>query len=225
MKVSILLPTCGTRLELLDKMLHSLDDTVARNRYEVIAVVDESRDAVRLCMAYEVDVLDFSHTRRGALWAWNRALRLSDAPIIVPCGDDQVFHDGWLDFALESHHEKLNDSGVVGMNDLAYDGNKQVSTMFLFDRNFCKEAMGGIFAPPMLKYYCVDLWWNDKAKMLDKFYWDERSIVEHIHSAHGKRPLDSLDQEKMDAGWMEEDNKMYTKAKELGLPVTWKPII
>lgn len=224
MKVSILVPTAG-RFELLVKMVESLERTTKRHDVEEIYVVDEDQQTKDYLCWRGVDMLDYSPKKRGALWAWNRALFHSDGDIIVPAGDDQIFHDGWLDYALESHQKHLRGYGVVGMNDLAYDGNTQLATMFLFDRAYCKNEMGGIFAPPMYHYYCIDSEWNSKAKILGKFYWDSRSIVEHLHSAHGKRPLDDLDKEKMDAGWMEEDNRVFEERKSQGFPITWQPII
>lgn len=155
--------------------------------------------------------------------AWNRALKLSTGDVLVPAGDDQIFHPNWIEYALESHREKLNGYGVVGMNDLAYDGNTQLATMLLFDRKYCKEVMGGVLCPPVYKYYCVDSEWNEKAKKHGAFFWDERAKVEHLHSAHNKRPVDSIDLEKQ--GWMEEDNKTFEERKAQGFPITWEPII
>ena len=220
--ISVLLPTCN-RPVLLENMLQSLYATVHRDRLEVIAVIDRDYDSAHLAVSYKVNVIDFSEKKRGALWAWNRALQLSSGNIIVPAGDDQIFHEGWIEYALESHREKVRNYGVVGMNDLAYDGNTQVATMFLFDRTYCRNEMGGIFAPPMYKYYCIDSEWNEKAKILGRFYWDERAKVEHLHSAHGKRPVDDLDREKID--WMEEDNKTFAERKANGFPITWSPMI
>lgn len=222
--ISILIPTCN-RPALLREMLKSLRDTTQGWEIETIFVIDGDSESVNIATLYGADVIDYSHTKRGALWAWNRALFLSDGDIIIPCGDDHLFHKGWLEYALESHEKRLGGYGVVGMNDLAYDGNAQLATMFLFDRKYCKEQMGGIFAPPMYHYYCIDSEWNAKAKILGRFYWDERSIQEHIHSAHGKRPVDDLDREKMDAGWMETDNKTFEERKANGFPITWQPII
>jgi hypothetical protein len=159
------------------------------------------------------------------LFAWERALWLSDGDILVPAGDDQLFHPDWLTYALESHKSRLDGYGVVGMNDLAYDGDVQVATMLLFDRKYCSDHMGGRFAPPMYKYYCIDLEWNEKAKMLGRFYWDKRSKVEHLHSAHGKRVVDYNDQIKRDSDWMEQDNKIFQERKAAGFPVTWESTI
>jgi glycosyltransferase involved in cell wall biosynthesis len=229
MKVSVLIPTAG-RPELLGNMLSSLDETTfsLTREIETVFVIDGDEDSENVACGffwYSGKIIDVSEKKRGALWAWNRALQLSSGDIIVPAGDDHIFHEGWLDYALESHEKQLNGYGVVGMNDLAYDGNTQLATMFLFDRKYCKEVMGGIFAPPMYHYYCIDSEWNAKAKMLGHFYWDERSIQEHIHSAHGKREIDELDREKMDAGWMEIDNQTFADRQARGFPIEWEPLI
>lgn len=221
--ISLLLPTCK-RPHLLGKMLGSLRATTQGYELEVIAVVDDDIVSANIAMEYKC-IVEHAPYRRGALFSWNRALKLStktgNNDLIVPCGDDQIFYAGWLGYALESHKEKLDSYGVVGMNDLAYDGNSQVATMFMFDRLYLEKEMGNTFAPPMYKYYCIDSEWNEKAKMLGRFYWDSRSIVEHIHSAHGKRLVDELDREKMDSNWMEEDNKTFEQRKSQGFPITW----
>lgn len=222
--ISILLPTCF-RPNHLREMLRTLRTTTQGYELEIISVVDEDNESKDILTFYDADVIDFSPVKRGALWSWNRALQLSDGDIIVPAGDDQVFHEYWLDYALESHNTKLKGYGVVGMNDLAYNGDTQVATMFLFDRKYCKEQMGGVFAPPMYHYYCIDSEWNEKAKVLGKFFWDERSIVEHLHSAHGKRSIDLHDQYKMDRNWMLIDNVIFESRKKSGFPVIWESII
>lgn len=225
MKVSILIATCG-RWQMFDDMLSSLQGTKPSEvKMEVIAVIDEDVETYKVAAEYQVNIVDFSLKKRGALWSWNRALQLSSGDIIVPAGDDQRFYPNWLDYALESHREKLGGYGVVGMNDLAYNGNTQLATMFLFDRKYCKEHMGGVLAPPVYKYYCVDSEINAKAKSLNRFYWDERAIVEHLHSAHGKRPVDNHDLDRQKGNYMELDNKIFEERKAQGFPVTWSAII
>ena len=220
--ISFLLPTCH-RPVLLDKMLTSLWETTRGYLIETVLVIDEDSKSYDVAHDHHVNILDWSTKKRGALWAWNRALELSTGDILVPCGDDQVFHEGWLAYALTAHRGKLGGYGVVGMNDLAYNGNTQVATMWLFDRGYCKDIMGGIFAPPMYHYYCVDSEWNEKAKALGRFVWEEQAKVEHLHSAHGKRPVDALDLEKQN--WMEEDNQTFRLRKVLNFPITWEPLI
>ena len=223
MKVSVIVATSG-RPEMFRNMLRSLSDTTQGQEVETIVVIDSDLEACIAAMESRCRV-NYSRYMRGALCCWNKGLSMSNGDIIVPAGDDQIFHEGWLEYALESHREKLGGYGVVGMNDLAYDGNTQLATMLLFDRKYCKEVMGGVIAPPVYNYYCVDSEWNAKAKALGKFYWDERSVVEHLHPAHGKREPDQHDQLKVDNNWMEIDNKIFEERKALGFPVTWESMI
>ena len=221
--ISVFIATSG-RTEMFRDMLQSLRGTTQGWDLEVVAAIDADMDAWKIAQEFQTRNW-YKSRRRGALQAWNDALTMTKGDILVPAGDDQIFHEGWLEYAIESWKHKVNEYGVVGMNDLAYDGNTQVATMFLFDRNYCKDVMGGIFAPPVYRYYCVDSEWNEKAKMLGHFYWDERSKVEHLHSAHGKRDVDDLDKEKQDAGWMEHDNEIFRMRKEMSFPITWGSLI
>lgn len=211
------------RPSMLSDMIQSLYETASGYLAEIV-VSTEDLDVANVAMRMGAHTISYREYNRGGLQAWNDALTLCQGDILIPTGDDQVFHPRWLEYALESHRERLGGYGVVGMNDLAYDGNTQVATMWLFDRKYCEDVMGGIFAPPVYKYYCVDLEWNEKAKSLGRFYWDERSKVEHLHSAHGKRPVDAVDLSK-NADWMETDNKVFAERKAQSFPVTWNPII
>ena len=220
--ISVFVATSG-RPEMFRNMLKSLRETTRGFDVEVVAVIDADVKSYLWAAEYEVDVVDYSPKRRGALRAWNRAFELCSGYLYVPAGDDQIFHEDWLKYALESFHDRLMNYGVLGMNDLAYNGNTQVATMWLFDKKWCKDHMGGVFAPPPYVYYCVDLEWWEKARALGHYYWEERSIVEHLHSAHGKRPVDELDLEKQ--GWMEEDNRTFEQRKAQGFPMTWESLI
>lgn len=228
MKISIIFATCG-RTDLYKRALMSLRDTTrdSGREIEIVAVIDDTdyNCLATLDHSHVPYIIDFSYDRRGAIWAWNRGLQISTGDIIVPAGDDQIFHPGWLDYALESHANKVGGYGVVGMNDLAYNGEVQTSTMLLFDRKFCKEVMGGVIAPPVYHYYNVDSEWNEKSKQMHKFYWDERARVEHLHSAHGKRPHDELDQEREDNNWIKIDEQIFEQRKAQGFPITWEPVI
>ena len=224
MKISILIPTCF-RPTMFSNMLDSVEETTAGYDIETIAIVDMDAETMKIA-ARRCSITDYAPDKmRGAANCWNKGLKASTGDIIVPAGDDQLFYPHWLDYALESHREKLGGYGVVGMNDLAYDGNIQLATMFLFDRKYCQEVMGGIFAHPSLKYYCIDSEWNAKAKMLGHFYWDERAIVEHLHSAHNKREIDRHDIFRMDEDWMAMDNKTFADRLSAGFPIDYDPII
>jgi glycosyltransferase involved in cell wall biosynthesis len=230
MKVSVVIATCF-RSRMLYDMLDSLSASTNWIRgnveLETVFVIDEDDDTYHVAASYnhyDGHIIDFSPIKRGALAAWNRGLQLSTGDIIVPAGDDQLFHGNWLDYALESHKEKLDGYGVVGMNDLAY-GENQVATMILFDRKYCKEVMGGVIAPPVYNYYCIDLEWNEKAKMTGHFYREMRAKVEHLHSAHNKRPVDVHDMDRQDNNYMALDNAVYRERKEKGFQIEWESLI
>lgn len=219
--ISVFVATSG-RPAMFRAMLGSLYRTTQGQDVEVVAVIDADYEAWDIAGEFGCRVW-FRQKKLGALQAWNDALTMTNGDLLVPAGDDQIFHPNWLEYALDAHRTRVNGFGVVGMNDLAYNGNTQVATMWLFDREYCKEVMGGVFAPPPYKYFSVDREWNEKAKMLGKFWWEEKSIVEHLHSAHGKRPVDELDLEKQ--GWMEEDNIAFEHRKAQGFPIEWQSII
>lgn len=221
--ISIFVATHG-RPKMFREMLRSLRETTFGYEVEVVAVIDDDLDALEYAYEFGVETMDYSREKRGALNAWNVGLQLSEGEILVPTGDDHLFHKNWLKYALESFQDHLQNYGVLGMNDLAYNGNTQVATMWLFSRDYCKEVMGGIFAPPCYRYYCVDLEWNEKAKDLGYFYWDERSVIEHLHSAHNKRPVDATDLLK-EQEWILQDNKVFQDRWARSFPVEWEAII
>lgn len=222
--ISIIVPTCK-RPHMLNPMLDSLKNTTQGYDIEVVVIVDDDIISANVAMMQQCHIVEHSNKRRGALYCWNRGLQLCSGDLIVPAGDDQIFHPDWLKYALESHQERLGGYGMVGMNDLAYDGNTQLATMWIFDRQFCKDHMGGVIAPPVYLYYNVDSEWNAVAKELNRFYWDDRSKVEHLHSAHGKRPVDEHDIERLEMKFAEVDNKLFEERKAQGFPKTWKPVI
>lgn len=219
--ISVILPTCK-RPKILERMLDSLIATTMGHEVEIIALVDSDIKSAYV-VAERGCTLDYSEERRSVLSLWNRGLKLCHGDMIHPAMDDLIYHEGWLDYGLESHREVLDGCGVIGFNDLAYDGNLQVATQFMFDRHYCKKYMGGVIAPPPYVYLCIDIEINERAKMVNKFFWDERAIVEHAHSAHGKREYDEHDEFK--EGLSEIDGKTYAKRKAQGFPVTWTPLI
>lgn len=220
--ISIFIATSG-RPAMFRDMLESLKRTTFGYDIEIVAAIDDDLMANDYAAEYDVEV-DYSHVRRGALNAWNRAFEMCSGDLLVPAGDDQIFHNDWLMHALTTFEVKLESYGVLGMNDLAYNGNIQVATMFMFDRQYCIDYMGGVFAPPPYRYYCIDLEWWEKARMLDLYYWEERSVVEHLHSAHNKRPVDTTDSYKEDK-WMEIDNATFEDRKSRGFPIEWESLI
>lgn len=222
MKVSVVIASCK-RPAMFAAMLQSLKDTTQGYDIETIAVVDDDPETAKIAVE-QCDILNYSATRRGAIFAWNLGLSLSSGEIIVPAGDDQKFYPNWLREALLAHEGRLHNYGVVGMNDLAYDGNTQLATMYMMDRKFIKEVLGGVLAMPCYHYYCVDSEINAKAKP-NNFCWCKEAIVEHLHSAHGKRSVDEHDLERGRMNYMEMDNAIFEDRKRRGFPIEWESVI
>lgn len=221
--ISAILPTCH-RPEILKNMLDSLLATTLDYEIEIIAMVDEDEKSAKIATYFGCFV-DYSDNRRSVLSLWNSGLQLSCGNIIHPAMDDLIYHKNWLKYGLESHTEKLGGCGVVGFNDLAYNGNTQVATQFMFDREYCRKYMGGVIAPPVYNYLWIDVEINERAKMAGKFYWDERAIVEHRHSAHGKRKYDEHDEWKDKNELAKKDGEIYEDRKRRGFPVEWVGVI
>lgn len=220
--ISVITPTCF-RPQMFKEMCESLYATTQGYDIEHIVLVDEDEETRKIAGEFDNVVLSFSPNKRGALYCWNHGLMLSKGTVIVPSGDDHLYYPKWLDYALESLETKLNGYGVVGMNDLAYNEN-QVATQWLFTRDFCKDHMGGIFAPPCYEYLCVDLEWEAKAKMTGHYYRDMRAVIEHRHSAHKKRPYDLYDENKM-SGMSDRDMATFLSRKARGFPIEWQSVV
>lgn len=240
-KVSVILPSMN-RPSLLKQAVKQLFlTTYGKHDIELILIIDGDETAVReifyLMPQLDNDFagnsgfknwfvnLSYSPTSRGALNSWNIGLKKSTGNIIFPSGDDGFPHGNWLDYALESHRDKLQSYGMVGFNDLMHNANLTIATTVLFDRKFCQDHLGGVVTYPVYNYYCVDMELNARARNVGKFYWDERAIVEHLHSANGKRPLDDNDRIRMENNWMEIDNKIFQERKLQGFPNNFEAVI
>ena len=223
MKLSVILPTCK-RPMILKRMLDSLISTTHGYDIEIIALIDNDLKSSQIAMERGC-ILDYSDERRNVLSLWNKGLTMCTGDMIHPAMDDLIYHENWLDYGLASHDDKLSGCGVIGFNDLAYNGNTQVATQFMFDREYCKRYMGGVIAPLEYEYLWIDVEINEVAKMAGRFYWDERAIVEHTHSAHGKRDYDSHDYYKDNEGLAEKDRIIYERRKASNFPVWWEHLI
>jgi len=223
MKLSVIIPSCF-RPKLFEQCIRRIRETTKSYDIEIIAVID--CDEITREIAFKNNcIVNYSPVRRGAIRCWNIGLSHSSGDFLFPNGDDSYCHDNWLDYALESHRDKLNNYGAVGLNDCAYDGNLQLATTLIFDRKFCIEKLGGVIAMPVYNYYRVDTEINARAKRANAFYWDSRAKVEHLHSAHGKRELDQHDKDRVDSNYMELDRLIYEDRERRGFLDDFDPVI
>ncbi len=203
----------------------SLFETTKGIEVEASIVIDESVESLEIATYFAKEhpvVISYSPTRRGAVNCWNIGLRQARANLYVHQGDDLTYQDGWLDIALKSHQDHLQGFGLLGLNDSMHNGN-EMATHFLYDLRFVKEIMGGVMAPPLVRYYGIDSISNELAKQAGRFYWESSAIVRHIHPANSGRLLDETDMSHQDF-WTEDQNAMDAW-RGRGRKVEWGAVI
>lgn len=226
--LSIVLPT------MRDRVFETLELFRVTTHYPAeVIVVTENKDLIIDLDEYSYNKSDgiftvkyyYSEKRLGALNAWNYGLSKSRGRWIFPSGDDQKPHDNWFLKGLDAHRLDLGGYGVVGFNDLALDGYKQVATTIMYDRQFCIDHFGGVCTIPKYNYLWIDVELQERAKKAGKFVWLKDAVVEHLHPAHGKRDGDWIDDEKVVNNWHNIDQQIYEDRKARGFPNDFDPVI
>lgn len=210
------------RPDLFERCVRSIRGTTNPDEVEVIAVLDCDRKSAELALQL-CDIVDFSKEKRGAIYCWNMGLRHATGDMLMPFGDDQLCHPHWLETAMSAHKGHLGGYGMVAVNDLMHNGRESVGTTVIYDRQFCKDVLGGVAAFPVYHYYRIDLELNARAKAAGKYYWEENSIVEHCHSANGKRQMDDIDREH--TVFWNDDERIYNERKAANWPNNFAPVI
>jgi|14_taG_2_1085336.scaffolds.fasta_scaffold00928_9 GT2 family glycosyltransferase len=230
-KTSVILVTYN-RPKLALQAVTTLYETTKHLNVELILVVDGDIKTVHNVENFLKDkvkdtwnyIMDYSPQRRGALWSWNYGLSLTTGDMLFPSGDDQFFHPGWLDKALECHEKELGGYGMVTLNDRIWDGNILGVAPF-YDRKFCIDYLGGVCTYPAYNYFYVDNELNERAKLAGRYVWCPESVVEHIHPSQGKRPRDIIDQERDAQNFGSLDKMIFERRKAAGFPNDFEPAI
>lgn len=226
-RISIILPTYK-RYDLLKECLDCIILQQSSNySLELVAVVDDDKKSAEI-IADRLDTDGLAYHiitgKKGTHHeAWNLGLRYASGNLFVHTGDDGMFRHGALELAYNAHKEKLNGYGMIAFNDLNLDGDTQIGTHVLFDRRFCIAVLGGVMVVPHYKGYWVDVEFNDRARIANRYYWCREAILEHKHSSNGKRGLQEGEVERTQ--FWEEDEKLYRERKAAGFPNDFPPVI
>lgn len=211
---------------LLKQTLTGLFESTKGIYVQAVVLIDKDVESYKMCVdlmrSYPNMRVNFSEKQRGAIYCWNFGTLISDADIVFHQGDDLFYENGWLEIALKAFQEKLNGYGLLGVNDSMHDGDK-IATHVLFDKQFCKDHLGGVMACPHYKYYCVDNEFNERAKKAGRFYWCKESVVRHIHPANGGRVKDETDSYR-DPYW-NDDVALLDKRRSQGFPNDFEPVL
>ena len=127
----------------------------------------------------------------------NDGFAASDSPWVFLVGDDVRFHAGWLDHAQQVAGRA--DAQVVGTNDL---GNPRVTagehaTHLLIRRSYVESVGASWDGPGVVCHEGYRHWFVDDELVLaakQRGVWAMAlgSLVEHLHPAWGKAPMDDV---------------------------------
>lgn len=158
----------------------------------------------------------------GALQAWNTGASLATGAVLVLGADDLWWFHGWIGEMLEVMAQFPNGDGMVGLNDLAHDGNK-ISTHFGVSRQCAIEHFGGCLVTPVYRHYYVDQEAAARAKRAGRFAWAQNAVAEHLHPVFGKARMDAVYE--WPQASLEADGELFFKRAAAGWPDDFEPVL
>jgi len=231
-KISVILPTYN-RPFLLLQSVESLWNVAVDYSIELILMIDGDKDSENLVQNFfdkqggtgSWDVIyNYSEERRGGASCLNLGLEISSGNIILPASDDIIFYPNFLNEALKCHEQDLEGYGVVALND-KYQNGDILGTMWIFDRKFCIDYLGGVVISPVYNHFYGDNELTERAKLAKRYKWCKTALVEHLHPDNGKRERDYLDIERSINNYMHLDQQVYMRRREEGFPDNFAPSI
>jgi len=224
MKVSIVIPSIGRAEKLLrciEQLYRVTDD------FECVVVVEDedkqTTDAMQEAKGkYSGLVVVNNARRRGCVYCWNLGAKHASGDAFIPCADDVWFHEGWKEAALKAL-EKLNWSGLVGLNNGTGRTHKYFDDFYLATRDYCVDYQGGVLCCPHYKYICTDKEACLVAQRNNKYTYAEDAVLEHLHWRFGKSELDETYQLKTRYGDSKNDEKIYSMREKARFPIDYTP--
>jgi len=181
-----------------------------------------SAENITLTNRVELTVYFNPGTYQGCARCWNIGLALSRGEYIGFATDDQKYQAGWLDKSIAALDNFPDKSGMIGYNDLHWNG-KELAVAYLQTRKFIIEKMGGCLGFEHYFYCCNDSEAHARAILYNRFYWCTEAIVGHEHPTYSTRESDQND--KRNALYAEKDFAEFFRRKALGFPNDFKPAI
>lgn len=189
-KVAILMPTIW-RANRMKENVENLYDVTSKDDIDIIFVIEKD-DIESLEMSRKLDAITLINQRsRNFGGAINTAVRTLTHNYFFGGSDDFLFHKDWLPPLLELS----KNYGMVGTNDL---GNPQVAAgelavSYLIRRDYVNRACIGnpddlLYEGYMHNFTDTEL--TETAIYNKEYAYCADSIVEHMHPAWGKSPID-----------------------------------
>jgi glycosyltransferase involved in cell wall biosynthesis len=220
--IDILIPTLR-RSKALQPLAANIVNTTPEGSFRVIFVADQEDAETRqvldsLCYPggpwlQVVENGSYPHKINFAYWA--------SAPgraLVAPLADDVVFHDGWLDAALNA----LEDDSVqvVGTDDLSpATASREHATMPILRRSYIEDPgavwgeRGTVFNEGYTHNFCETETWQ-LALHRGVTGWAADCVIEHLHPAWGKREVDETDRRGNLKGWDEDEALFRSRQRQ-----------
>lgn len=214
MTIDILIPTLG-RHDVLKPLLINLTRVTPQSEFRAIFVADEADTPTRdvldeICGRGNGDICvihDGTYPEKI-----NAAYRFGRGDLVLPTADDVIFHDGWLEAALNALRDPT--VKVLGTDDLSpATANRDHATMPILRRSYIEDPgavwgeTGTIFHGGYAHNFCETETWQ-LALHRGVTGWAEDCVIEHLHPAWGKRETDETDRRGNMQGW-EEDQRLF----------------
>jgi hypothetical protein len=202
-KVSICIPTAGTRPEKLNRLINSIKENADYDNYEIIIKVDNPiPDNI------------------GAPKMLAKCVEESTGELVMFLGDDCVAQPGFLREAVWVMIRRFPDlDGMIGLNDGYWDGSKgHVATHWIASKKLLPYLEGEFFHTGYFHTGC-DNELQARCEMAGKYFWAEKAKIFHDHPINNgfTQGVDEIYQQAYSGPRHEADDKLYAeRAKKYG---------
>ena len=217
--ISILFPTCY-RLEYLKSSYAALYETTKHLTPQFIFIVDEDQKSFDWLTANAPEQLIlWRDTMQGSLTAWNYALPYAAHDLLFMAGDDSEAQPHWLDYVLETH-QSMGNYGMVCINDASTFVGNLCTTPF-YDKQFCRDYLGGVVVIPHYKRWATDNEMYERAVISGKYKWDLRAVIKHTRETVPNEHITRIHAE----DFRTYDGKLLEARRKAGFPNDFPNII
>jgi glycosyltransferase involved in cell wall biosynthesis len=189
-KVAILTPTYG-RPHRIQPYIDNIRSVTNMDLADIVFIVEEDDKEVREICENSGETTIINKRARSFGGAMNTAVRELDYKYFYGSSDDFFFHENWLPPLLE-----LSENfGMVGSNDM---GNPEVaagllSTCYLINKKYLSRCVPDSPEDIVCELYLhnyTDTELTSVARFNKEYAYCPESLVEHMHPAWGKAPID-----------------------------------
>jgi len=190
--VSLLLPTRG-RVEMLARMIQSVAETASHpEAVEVVLYVDDDDTETAQFSLDDIRLKKIIGPRASMGTYNSKCFEKSEGDIIVLANDDIVLRTKGWDNQLRSVHRRHDDQVYLAYPNDLFKGRK-LSTFPVMARSTCMrigDPFPRAFKGAFIDYHILDIFERLRGVGLDRIYYLEDVVFEHLHFRTGKSEMD-----------------------------------